>query len=54
MSESRGISWQVVPNALVEMLADPDTERAQRAMQAALTMKKLDLAVLRRAYAGQL
>ena len=41
-----GLSWQVVPRRLVELLADPDTARAQRAMQAMLGMKKLDIAGL--------
>ena len=41
-----GLSWQVVPRRLVELLADPDAARAQRAMQAMLGMKKLDVAAL--------
>jgi predicted 3-demethylubiquinone-9 3-methyltransferase (glyoxalase superfamily) len=41
-----GFSWQVVPSVLPELLGDPDRERAQRAMQAMLGMKKLDIAAL--------
>jgi predicted 3-demethylubiquinone-9 3-methyltransferase (glyoxalase superfamily) len=42
-----GVSWQVVPTALPELLGDPDPGRAQRAMQAMLSMGKLDIAVMR-------
>lgn len=45
-----GLSWQVVPAALPQMLQDP--ERAGRVTQAFLQMKKFDLAALERAYAG--
>ncbi|MGI8695486.1 MAG: VOC family protein [Mycobacteriales bacterium] len=44
-----GVSWQVVPTALPELLGDPDPDRANRAMQAMLGMHKLDIAGLRRA-----
>jgi predicted 3-demethylubiquinone-9 3-methyltransferase (glyoxalase superfamily) len=44
-----GLSWQIVPTALPELLSDPDPGRAQRAMQAMLQMKKIDIAELRRA-----
>jgi predicted 3-demethylubiquinone-9 3-methyltransferase (glyoxalase superfamily) len=47
-----GLSWQVVPTALPELLNDPDAERAQRAMQAMLKMRKLDVDELRRAADG--
>lgn len=47
-----GLSWQVVPRGMEEVFSDPDPERAQRAMQAMLGMKKLDLAELRRAADG--
>ena len=43
-----GFSWQVVPRILTELLADPDPERASRAMQAMLTMKRLDVATFER------
>jgi predicted 3-demethylubiquinone-9 3-methyltransferase (glyoxalase superfamily) len=44
-----GVSWQIVPTALPELLADPDPARAQRAMQAMLGMKKIDIAAIRAA-----
>ncbi|GAA1301848.1 VOC family protein [Pseudonocardia xinjiangensis] len=47
-----GLSWQVVPTAFEELLADPDPARAQRAMQAMFSMTKLDIAALRSAADG--
>jgi predicted 3-demethylubiquinone-9 3-methyltransferase (glyoxalase superfamily) len=47
-----GVSWQVVPDGLAGLLSDPDADRAQRAMQAMMTMKKLDLAARRVAADG--
>jgi predicted 3-demethylubiquinone-9 3-methyltransferase (glyoxalase superfamily) len=44
-----GLSWQVVPRAMDELLADPDPDRASRAMNAMLGMRKLDIAALRAA-----
>jgi predicted 3-demethylubiquinone-9 3-methyltransferase (glyoxalase superfamily) len=44
-----GLSWQVVPALLEELISDPDQERADRAMSAMLQMGKLDIAALRRA-----
>jgi predicted 3-demethylubiquinone-9 3-methyltransferase (glyoxalase superfamily) len=41
-----GFNWQVVPKRLEELLGDPDPARAQRAMAAMLTMKKIDVAAL--------
>jgi len=48
-----GVSWQVVPAEMGELMADPDPARANRAMQAMLGMKKLDLAALRAAADGK-
>jgi predicted 3-demethylubiquinone-9 3-methyltransferase (glyoxalase superfamily) len=48
-----GLSWQVVPAGMVEMLSDPDREKANRAMEAMMQMKKLDLAELKRAFEGE-
>lgn len=48
-----GLSWQVVPDALGELLGDPDRARADRAMQAMLKMSKLDVAALRAAADGR-
>jgi predicted 3-demethylubiquinone-9 3-methyltransferase (glyoxalase superfamily) len=47
-----GLSWQVVPSVLPELLGDPDPERAQRAMNAMLKMQKLDIEALRAAADG--
>lgn len=44
-----GLSWQVVPTRLNELVTDPDPERAQRAMAAMLEMRKIDIAELERA-----
>ena len=44
-----GLSWQVVPDELPALLADPDPQRAQRAMQALMGMRKIDVAAVRRA-----
>jgi predicted 3-demethylubiquinone-9 3-methyltransferase (glyoxalase superfamily) len=47
-----GLSWQVVPTGMEELFADPDRERARRAMQAMLGMGKIDIAALRSAADG--
>ena len=47
-----GLSWQVVPKQLYEVLGGPDPAGAQRAMEAMLQMSKLDVAALEAAYAG--
>ncbi len=47
-----GLSWQIVPSALGQLMQDPDPERSTRVMQAMLQMKKIDIAALRRAHAG--
>jgi len=47
-----GLSWQVVPTALVTLLSDPDDGRRQRAMSAMFTMKRLDVAALEAAANG--
>ena len=52
LKDKFGLSWQVVPRALHECIGGPDPEGAQRAVQAMLKMSKLDVAELRRAYAG--
>jgi predicted 3-demethylubiquinone-9 3-methyltransferase (glyoxalase superfamily) len=49
-----GLSWQIVPSRLPELLGDPDPKRAQRAMAAMLQMKKLDIAALEAAADDQL
>lgn len=52
LKDRYGVSWQVVPRGLVEMITDPDSEKSGRAMEAMLRMKKLDIAELKRAYGG--
>jgi predicted 3-demethylubiquinone-9 3-methyltransferase (glyoxalase superfamily) len=47
-----GLSWQIVPAVMAEMMADPDRERAKRASDAMLKMVKFDIATLEEAYAG--
>ena len=49
LKDKFGVSWQIVPTLLDELIRDPDTERSQRAMKAMLAMKKLDIAELERA-----
>jgi predicted 3-demethylubiquinone-9 3-methyltransferase (glyoxalase superfamily) len=49
LKDRYGLSWQIVPTRLTELLTDPDAGRAQRAMQAMLQMKKIDIAELERA-----
>lgn len=48
-----GVSWQIVPRILGDLLADKDREKAKRALDAMLGMQKLDIAALDRAHAGQ-
>ena len=48
-----GLSWQVVPREMMQMLGSPEQEKAQRAVKAMLQMKKLDVAELRRAFNGE-
>jgi predicted 3-demethylubiquinone-9 3-methyltransferase (glyoxalase superfamily) len=52
LKDRYGLSWQVVPTGMDEVFADPDPERARRAMQAMLGMRKIDVAALRRAADG--
>ena len=48
-----GLSWQIVPRALTDALADPDTAAARRAMEAMMTMKKIDIATIEAARRGE-
>jgi predicted 3-demethylubiquinone-9 3-methyltransferase (glyoxalase superfamily) len=50
LKDKYGLSWQIVPPVLIEMLADPDHEKAKRVMQAMLQMKKIDIQTLKQAY----
>jgi len=51
LKDRYGLSWQVVPREMVEWFGDPN-EKSERAMKALLTMSKLDIATLRKAYHG--
>jgi len=53
LKDKYGVSWQIVPSMLPQLIADPDSAKSQRTMRALLQMKKLDLEVLRRAHARQ-
>jgi predicted 3-demethylubiquinone-9 3-methyltransferase (glyoxalase superfamily) len=53
LKDRYGLSWQVIPTAMGEFLGGPDAEGRQRATQAMLKMKKLDIAALGRAYKGE-
>jgi len=52
LKDKYGASWQVVPSVLPELINDPNSEKSQRAMQAMLQMKKIDIDELKRAYGG--
>jgi predicted 3-demethylubiquinone-9 3-methyltransferase (glyoxalase superfamily) len=49
IKDTFGISWQIIPEGMGEMLNNPDTEKANKAMEAMLQMKKIDIAKLQRA-----
>jgi len=50
LKDRYGLSWQIIPAGLIEMLSSPDAEKALRATQAMFTMKKIDLEKIREAY----
>jgi predicted 3-demethylubiquinone-9 3-methyltransferase (glyoxalase superfamily) len=50
LKDKYGVSWQIVPTVLAEMLNDPDPVKPQRVMQAVLKMKKIDIEALKQAY----
>ncbi len=52
LTDKYGLSWQIVPTRLIELLSDPDPEKSQRVMKAMLQMKKIDIAALERAAEG--
>jgi predicted 3-demethylubiquinone-9 3-methyltransferase (glyoxalase superfamily) len=53
LKDKFGLSWQVVPKVLPELLNNPDFEKSERTFQALMQMKKLDSQGLQRAFAGQ-
>jgi predicted 3-demethylubiquinone-9 3-methyltransferase (glyoxalase superfamily) len=52
LEDKFGLSWQIIPKQLVELMSDPDPKRAGRVAQALMTMQKIDVAALERAHQG--
>jgi len=52
LKDKFGLSWQIIPSALMEMLQDKDSQKSKRVMKAMLQMSKIDIAGLKRAYEG--
>ena len=52
LKDKYGLSWQIVPERLIELITDPDPARSQNAMRAMLQMKKIDIAAIERAAAA--
>ena len=50
LKDKFGLSWQIIPSALMELMSDPDPEKASRVTQAMLQMKKIDIGRLKQAY----
>jgi len=50
LKDKFGLSWQIVPSVLGELLGDPDPEKSRHVMEAMLKMKKIDIAALKQAY----
>ncbi|MCI0565483.1 MAG: VOC family protein [Nitrososphaera sp.] len=53
LKDKYGVSWQIVPTVLGEMLHDKDAKKSERVMEAMLQMKKLDIQGLKKAYTGR-
>lgn len=53
LKDKFGLSWQIIPSALPELISDPDPERARRVTEAMLQMTKIDIMKLRQAYDGR-
>jgi len=52
LADKYGLSWQIIPKQLMEMMGDDDDEKSERVLQAMLGMAKIDVAALKRAYDG--
>jgi predicted 3-demethylubiquinone-9 3-methyltransferase (glyoxalase superfamily) len=52
LKDKYGLSWQITPRRLMEMIQDPDKDKAKRAMDAMMQMRKIDIAAVEKAYAG--
>jgi predicted 3-demethylubiquinone-9 3-methyltransferase (glyoxalase superfamily) len=53
VKDKYGLSWQVYPDVMLKMLADPDRKKAERVTTAYMKMMKFDLATIERVYAGE-
>lgn len=53
LKDKYGLSWQIIPSALGGMISDPDPAKSQRAVQAMLQMRKIDIEGIRKAYNGE-
>jgi predicted 3-demethylubiquinone-9 3-methyltransferase (glyoxalase superfamily) len=53
LKDKYGVSWQITPIVLMEMIGDPDPKKSQRAMEAMFQMKKIDIEKLEQAYSVQ-
>ncbi len=53
LKDKYGLSWQIIPKSIMELVGDPKSEKSQRAMTAMMGMKKIDIAELERAYEGR-
>jgi predicted 3-demethylubiquinone-9 3-methyltransferase (glyoxalase superfamily) len=52
LKDKFGLSWQIIPSVLIELMNDPDPEKSRRVTEAMLQMTKIDIAKLRQAYEG--
>ena len=52
LKDKYGVSWQIVPTVLIDLINEPDSEKSQRAIQAMFRMKKIDIDELKQAYVG--
>jgi hypothetical protein len=52
LKDKYGLSWQIIPTVLLQMMINPDPKKSERMMKAFLSMKKFDIAALERAYEG--
>jgi predicted 3-demethylubiquinone-9 3-methyltransferase (glyoxalase superfamily) len=53
LKDKYGVAWQVVPTAVIDLISDPDPEKAARASKAMFSMTKLDIAAIQQAHAGE-
>lgn len=53
LKDKYGLSWQVIPTVLIDMISDPDPERSKRTTEAMLAMTKFDIAALQKTHAGE-